>query len=245
MPWLLTTWRRKDSGYQQPRPWPNSPGICLARLQKGRQGETKCITMVYILWEQSDIGPLLKWLSQCTKMFINTNCRHPGVENLSTNAVSPQHINFHGLTNLENHHNKFVSLSLFPGMIVYYKDLYRSLPSHILSGNFLLFNENLEWYIPVKHRTPRKICGLILCMGSANEIRCCIVTSSLIGWAHTQDDPWYAHGLWCYGKTLWRHQMETFSALLALCAGIHWSPVNSRTRASDAKLWCFLWSAPE
>ena len=28
----------------------------------------------------------------------------------------------------------------------------------------------------------------------------------------------------------WRHQMETFSALLALC---------------DAELWCFLWSAPE
>ena len=25
----------------------------------------------------------------------------------------------------------------------------------------------------------------------------------------------------------WRHQMETFSALLALCAGIHRSPVNS------------------
>ena len=25
----------------------------------------------------------------------------------------------------------------------------------------------------------------------------------------------------------WRHQMETFSALLAICAGIHRSPVNS------------------
>ena len=47
----------------------------------------------------------------------------------------------------------------------------------------------------------------------------------------------------------WRHQMETFSALLALCAGnlrgIHrprWIP---RTKASDGELWCFLWSAPE
>ena len=29
------------------------------------------------------------------------------------------------------------------------------------------------------------------------------------------------HGTW------WRHQMETFSALLAICAGIHRSPVNS------------------
>ena len=25
----------------------------------------------------------------------------------------------------------------------------------------------------------------------------------------------------------WHHQMETFSVLLAICAGIHWSPVNS------------------
>ena len=26
--------------------------------------------------------------------------------------------------------------------------------------------------------------------------------------------------------------------------GIHRSPVNSRTKASDAGLWCFLWSGP-
>ena len=33
----------------------------------------------------------------------------------------------------------------------------------------------------------------------------------------------------CVSKPVpwWRHQMETFSALLALCAGIHRSPVNS------------------
>ena len=42
--------------------------------------------------------------------------------------------------------------------------------------------------------------------------------------------------------------METFSALLALCAGN--SPVTGEkkiplTKASDAELWCFLWSAPE
>ena len=39
--------------------------------------------------------------------------------------------------------------------------------------------------------------------------------------------------------------METFSALLALCAGNsrhRWIP---HTKASDAELWCFLWSAPE
>ena len=30
-----------------------------------------------------------------------------------------------------------------------------------------------------------------------------------------------------YALSCWRHQMETFSALLAICAGIHRSPVNS------------------
>ena len=53
----------------------------------------------------------------------------------------------------------------------------------------------------------------------------------------------------------WRHQMETFSASLSLCAGN--SPITGefpahkgqwripRAKASDAELWCFLWSAPE
>ena len=36
----------------------------------------------------------------------------------------------------------------------------------------------------------------------------------------------------------WLHQMETFSALLVICAG------NS-TVPGDAELWCFLWSASE
>ena len=39
--------------------------------------------------------------------------------------------------------------------------------------------------------------------------------------------------------TWWRHQMETFSTLLA---GHRWIPL---TKASDAELWCFLWSSPE
>ena len=38
----------------------------------------------------------------------------------------------------------------------------------------------------------------------------------------------------------WRHQMETFSALLALCAGN--SPASGEFHA---ELWYFLWSAPE
>ena len=39
----------------------------------------------------------------------------------------------------------------------------------------------------------------------------------------------------------WRHEMEKFSALLVLW-GHGWIPL---TKASDADLWCFLWSAPE
>ena len=45
-------------------------------------------------------------------------------------------------------------------------------------------------------------------------------------------------------KSWWRHQVETFSALLTLSwwesTGHRWIPL---TKASDAELWCFLWYA--
>ena len=41
----------------------------------------------------------------------------------------------------------------------------------------------------------------------------------------------------------WRHQMETFFALLALFEGN--PPVIPLTKASDVELWCLPWSAPE
>ena len=47
-------------------------------------------------------------------------------------------------------------------------------------------------------------------------------------------------------KQWWRHPMETFSALLVLCEGN--PPVTDEfpiTTASQAELWCFLWSTPE
>ena len=45
--------------------------------------------------------------------------------------------------------------------------------------------------------------------------------------------------------TSWRrHQMETFSALLAFMRVIHQSPVTLR-KDNVAELWCFLWSALE
>ena len=39
----------------------------------------------------------------------------------------------------------------------------------------------------------------------------------------------------------WKH----FPCYWPFVWGIHRSPVNSRTKASDAELWCFLWSVPE
>ena len=39
----------------------------------------------------------------------------------------------------------------------------------------------------------------------------------------------------------WKH----FPRYRPFVRGIHRWPVNSRTKASDAELWCFLWSAPE
>ena len=46
-------------------------------------------------------------------------------------------------------------------------------------------------------------------------------------------------------ESWYRQQMDAFSALLALCektTGHRWIPL---TKASDAELWYFLWSAPE
>ena len=43
----------------------------------------------------------------------------------------------------------------------------------------------------------------------------------------------------------WRHQMEIFPFYWPIVKGIYWSPVDSLQKASDAELWCFLWSAPD
>ena len=46
----------------------------------------------------------------------------------------------------------------------------------------------------IKHCAYSHYSGIILCMSSANERRRFIVTSSLIGWAHTQTNPCMLHG---------------------------------------------------
>ena len=39
---------------------------------------------------------------------------------------------------------------------------------------------------------------------------------------------------------LWRHQMEMFSALLVLCEGNPWAPVDCTHKGHDRGVWCFL-----
>ena len=55
-----------------------------------------------------------------------------------------------------------------------------------------------------------------------------------VWWRHHDNGNYVIHEL--LHISWWRHQMETFSALLVLCA--------ENSLASGAELWCFLWSAP-
>ena len=60
----------------------------------------------------------------------------------------------------------------------------------------------------------------------------------------------FKRGFWLIGREatspLWRHQKEIFFHVTGpLCGeftGHRWIPL---TKASDAELWCFLWSVPE
>ena len=68
----------------------------------------------------------------------------------------------------------------------------------------LIYSSRLEhlkdiWYI-------LSVCylGIILCMRPANERWCYTVTPSVIGWAHTQNDPYYCMcTLWMYLFIYW------------------------------------------
>ena len=56
---------------------------------------------------------------------------------------------------------------------------------------------------------------------------------------------WWHHHVFV-GSSPWRRlPMKTRSTLLALREGIHRSRWIPLTKASDAEIWCFLWSAPE
>ena len=55
--------------------------------------------------------------------------------------------------------------------------------------------------------------GIILCMRQANERRCYNVTSSLIGWVHTQKDPWISPI--CFRVLPWHCDILILSPMLA------------------------------
>ena len=60
--------------------------------------------------------------------------------------------------------------------------------------------------IPIEHHlriTGITSAGIIPCTGSVNGRRRYIVTSSLIGWAHTRHDPCFAAGMKVYELILW------------------------------------------
>ena len=85
--------------------------------------------------------------------------------------------------------------------------------------------------------------GIILGMGSANERRRYIVTSSLTVWTHTQDNPWgCVHRncwyCWVINHSWRRHVMKTLSAFL-----VRNSPVTAgfpSQKPSNALFSCFL-----
>ena len=95
-----------------------------------------------------------------------------------------------------------------------------------------------------EHRTCKYVSGIILDMGSANEKRRYIVTSSLIGWAHTENDPcvWLAGSLQSRRMSIRASQITgeptvcstAYSGwrqrklpIIALFGGIHRWPVDS------------------
>ena len=65
---------------------------------------------------------------------------------------------------------------------------------HTSSDHFdvssFIINNVLHWT-----RASGQYSGIILCMCPANKRRRYIVTSALIGWAHTQNDPWAHDGM--------------------------------------------------
>ena len=69
---------------------------------------------------------------------------------------------------------------------IYYK-IFRYFNYFLSPRNRFLF---CVWVYNISHEICAQLSGIILRMHPANERWRCIVTSSLIGWAHTQNDPW-------------------------------------------------------
>ena len=105
------------------------------------------------------------------------------------------------------------------------------------------------WWCNMKARTIKEFC---VSTQIAYKATICFVEAST-SWLHMETGK---HGfVWVFtqvsvnltiltvASTWWRHQMETFSALLAICVGKS-LVIGEFPSHSDAELWCFLWSAP-
>ena len=70
------------------------------------------------------------------------------------------------------------------------------------------------------------ISGINLCMCPANERWCNVVTPSLIGWVHTQNDPWYI----VWNTVQW------------LCNSVNFLPNPHKRHIIGVRQGCHLWS---
>ena len=106
----------------------------------------------------------------------------------------------------------------------------------VRNGSCSYFITTVRWY----RQKPFKLItrGPLISQGK-------IIAEIVISWCH----PAYCKHVGDIWRptpcSWWRHQMETLSVLLVICAGN--SPVSGEihsTKASDAEFWCYLWSAP-
>ena len=76
--------------------------------------------------------------------------------------------------------------------------------------------------------------GIILCTRPANERRRYIVTSSLIDWVHTQNDPWTHKICVSVRRCVDAHRRHTHSDSLSLSTDqtIHWRRCASLTKVA-------------
>ena len=88
---------------------------------------------------------------------------------------------------------------------------------------------------------------LVFCSAPSHYVnRCWLIVhwalKNQLQWNYNENSGHFVSAPMC---SWWRHQMETLSASLVLCGkftGHRWIPL---TKATDAELWCFLWSVPE
>ena len=100
---------------------------------------------------------------------------------------------------------------------------------------------NLEksfWKFPCHFQNKSWFCLLVIPCHQQPWHGQCTIDSSL---SSTWKDFYYLCHINHDDVIKWKH----FPRYWPFMRGIHRSPVNSRTKASDTELWCFLWSVSE